>query len=166
MRLQPLRVFFVLLLVPLTGQAFQSEPRVDVLIPKGMPIKIEIQRDQTESDILKYIITRIVPKDAHQAKITIVMLDGNGTIKYKRSVVGNHLSDPMSIATADSSVARILLVVEWLETGRGKWVPDNKTQQLDIDLLIKHGAELLPKARFIGNSQSMNEKLRRNAIGL
>jgi hypothetical protein len=153
MVLQPLRAFFMLLLVPLIGQAFQSEPQVDVLIPKGMPIKIAVQRDQEESEILKYIVRRTVPKDAVQAKITMVMLDQNGTIKFSRAVKGDHLSEPMSIATADPSIARILLVVEWLETGRGKWVLNTKTQQLDIDLLVKHGAGALPNAKFIGKKQ-------------
>lgn len=150
---QPLRALFVLLLLPLAGQAIQSKLCVQVLIPEGMPIKMEVERDQTDPQILKYIVTRSVPKDARQAKITTVMLDQNGTVKYSRSGVGNQLNDPMSIATADISVARILLIVELLETDRGKWVPDTKNHQLNINLLIKHGAEALPKARFISNAQ-------------
>lgn len=149
MKLQLLRAFLLLLLVPMVGQAFQSEPCVEVLIPKGMPIKIEAQRDQSDSQILKFTIRRIVPKDARRAKITTVMVDRNGIVQYLRPRVGNNLSDPMSIATADTSIARILLVVGWLETDRGKWVMDTKTQDVDIELLVKQGAKALPQSKFI-----------------
>lgn len=149
-----LRILFMLLLVPLVGQALQSEPCVDVLIPEGMPIKIWAERDLTESDILKYIVTREVAGDALQAKITTVMLDENGTIKFKRSREGGRLNDQMSIAAADKNVSRILIIVDWLETNRGRWVPNTKTQEMDLEQLIKHGTKALPKAKFIRNEQA------------
>lgn len=149
MKLQPLHTFFVVLLVPLAGQAVQSEPSVEVLIPKGMPIKMEIQRDLTESQIVKYIIRRTVPRDSRQAKITTVMLDRNDAIKFSSPRVGNNLTDPMSIATADTSVTRILLIVEWLETNKGKWVMDTETGSVGLNVLIKHGARALPRSKFV-----------------
>jgi len=90
-----------------------------------------------------------VSSDVRRAKITTVMLDANGMIKFKRSREGDHLIDPMTIATADTSVARILLIVEWLETEKGKWVLDAKSDSLDIPLLAKQGAKALPKAIFV-----------------
>lgn len=148
------RAFFMLLVVllaPLAAQALQLQPCVEVLIPKGMPIKMTVQRDESESQILKYIIKRTdLPKDTRRAKITTVMLDEHGTIKFMRSREGDHLSDPMSIATADTTVARVLLIVDWLETDRGKWVVDTKSQQVDIESLIKRGAKALPKSKFVG----------------
>jgi hypothetical protein len=146
---QPMRAFLVLLLASLVGQAARLQPYVEVLIPEGMPIKIDVQRDQSESQIVKYIINRIVPKDARQARITTVMVDKNGTIKFVSPMVGGQLNDPMSIATGDTSVERILLVVEWLETDRGKWIVDTRNQKLDIELLVKHGAKALPRSKFI-----------------
>lgn len=138
-----------LVLMSLTAvHAFQSEPTVEILIPKDMPITMDFKRDQSEPEILKYIFTRNV-KNARRAKITIAMLDENGTIKFKRSKEGDHLQDPMTIATADTSVARILLIVEWLETDKGRWVLNTKAESLDIPLLAKGGAKVLPRATFI-----------------
>jgi hypothetical protein len=140
---------FVLLFLSLTAvQAIQSEPSVEILIPKGMPITMEFKRDKSEPEILKYIFTRGV-KNARRARITFAMLDANGSIKFTRSREGDHLNDPMTIATADTSVVRILLIVEWIETDKGKWVWDTKAQALDISLLAKSGAKALPNATFI-----------------
>ena len=144
-----LRALCVLLLVFLaTAHALQTPPLVEVLIPKGMPITIDVQRDESDPQILKYIFKRHA-KYAVRAKITIAMFDESGTTKFKRSREGDHLNEPMTIATADTSVSRILLVVEWLETDKGKWVLDSKAETLDISLLAKEGAKVLPKAMFV-----------------
>lgn len=150
--LQQLCTLLALSLMPLPGQTAQSRPCVDVLIPGGMPIKMEVHKDESESEILKYDINRIVSSDARRAKITIVMLDGNGMIKLRHPQVGGDLSDPMSIATADRTVSHIYLIVEWLETNQGKWVADTKSGQLDIESLIKPNAPALPKSRFIAKN--------------
>jgi hypothetical protein len=140
--------FFVLLLISqVSAHGLQSQPSVEILIPKGMPITIDVQRDRTEMQILKYVFVRHA-KGAHRARITIAMLDENGTIKFKRSTEGDHLNEPMTIATADTSVARVLLIVEWLETDKGKWVLDKKAEPLDIPSLAKQGIKTLPKATF------------------
>jgi len=55
----------------------------------------------------------------------------------------------MTIAIADTSVTRILLIVESLETEKGKWILDTKAGILDISLLVKEGAKALPKAVFV-----------------
>lgn len=150
-----LHQFFLALavsLMPLSGQAMQSHPYIDVLIPAGMPIKVDVHRDETEPGIFKYDITRIVARDAQRAKITIVMLDANGKIRRITPIVGGHLADPMSMAATDTSICRIVFIVEWLETDQGKWVVDTKSQQVDIESLIKPNAEPIPKARFIANN--------------
>lgn len=121
---------------------------VEILVPKKMPITITYQRDYSEPQILKYVFHRNA-KGALRARITTVMLDETGTVRFKRSREGDHLSEPMSIATADTSIARILLIVEWLETDKGKWVLDTKSDSLDIPSLVKHGAKALPKAIFV-----------------
>ncbi|HKQ04861.1 MAG TPA: hypothetical protein VJ464_07000 [Blastocatellia bacterium] len=151
MRLQPLRAFLWLLFVPLAGYAFEADPYVEVLIPNGMPIKIEVQRDQRDPEILKYVFRRIVPKDVARAKITVVMLGDDGAIKFQSPMAGDALSDQMTVATVDASVTRLLVVVNWVETNQGRWVPDTKNQQLDIGELIRCGAKGLPKAKFISH---------------
>ena len=131
-----------------SASAFQAEPSVEVLIPKGMPMTIDVHRDQDEPQILKYVFNRHA-KGAHSARITVVMLDESGSIRFTRTREGNNLSDPMTIATADSSVARILLIVEALETKKGTWLLDPKGKALDVSLFAKSGGKDLPKATFI-----------------
>src|SRR6185295_10955763 len=114
----PLCALLITFLFPSAEQAIESPSCVHVLIPSGMPIKIHVHKDESESEIQKYVIDRTVSSDVRRARITTVMLDENGMIKFKRSREGDHLNDPMSIATADTSVARILLIVEWLETDK------------------------------------------------
>ncbi len=139
-------------LVRFAGQATSPRdigPSVDVLIPQGMPIKMDVQRDQRMPEIVKYIIRRLVPKNANRASIIAVLVDKDGIIKLVDPMVGNHLTDPMTIATADKSIARILLIVEWLEVNNGKWIVDSKAHELDIESLVKRGAKALPCAKFI-----------------
>lgn len=146
----------VLCLFPLVQPSAQTtvapefRPSVEVLIPQGMPIKMDVQRDQRAPKIVKYIIKRIVPKNASQASIIAVLVDKYGVIKIVDPMVGDRLTDPMTIATADKSIARILLIVEWLELNNGKWVVDTKADELDIESLVKRGAKALPCAKFIG----------------
>ena len=145
-------LFVALVVFSLTieSQVASSErPSVDILIPKGMPIRIKPEREVNDSGIVKYVFTRIVSKGAHRARIITVMVDKNGEIKIIHSAEGDFLSDPMSIATADKSVVRILVIVEWVETNRGKWVLDTPAQKVDIESLVQHGVKRLPASRFI-----------------
>ena len=152
MTIRSFHAYAFLLAIPLAAHAVQTQPCANVLVPKGMPITMTAKQDVSEPEILKFIITRNVPKDARRAKIITVMLDKNGTIKYIRSKVGDQLSDPMSIGTADKSIARILLIVEWLETDKGKWVMDtNDRRPFDVEAFINLGTATLPQATFIKN---------------
>jgi len=138
----------VFLFTSLFGQT-GLEPTVDILIPKDMPIQITAERVQNDEQILKYIIKRSVPRGVQRGKIIVVMADKSGTILYEDRKVGAGLNDPMSLAIGDGRVARILLVVEWIETDRGRWVIESKTQELDAKTLLKRGANAPLRSRFI-----------------
>lgn len=149
MILRVLLSVFIALLIPLLGQAQEPQTTMEILIPKGIPMKIEFHRDMRHPNIVKYVIKRIVPKDALQAYIISVMVDKDGVARFIDPMVGGQLTDPMSIATADKDIVRILLIVEWLETDTGKWVVNNSTRKLDIEALVKRGAKALPCAKFV-----------------
>ena len=76
------------------------------------------------------------------------MIDKEGKIKIIDPMVNDNLADPMVIATTDKSIARILIIVERLETRNGRWVADVKDGHLDIESLASKGAQALPCAKF------------------
>src|SRR5207244_246718 len=91
---------------------------VQVFIPQGMPIKLEVERDLTEPGIAKYIVKRIVSDDARSARIATAMLDSEGKL-IRPSVfrgTSNRLADPMSVATADRRAVKLLIIVDGLNT--------------------------------------------------
>jgi hypothetical protein len=124
---------------------------VQVFIPQGMPIKLQVERDLGEPNIAKYIVKRIVSDDARSARIATAMLDRDGKLLHESVFreTSDHLADPMSVATGDTRAAKLLLIVEVLNTTKGRWVPDNEEQQLSIKELIKHGSDALPRAKFL-----------------
>ena len=64
-------VALVVFLLTIESQVANSgRPSVDILIPKGMPIRIKAEREVNDPGIVKYVFTRIVSKDAHRARIS------------------------------------------------------------------------------------------------
>jgi hypothetical protein len=141
------------LLVLSTPRALAQHPglEVQVFIPEGMPIKLQVERDLSEPGIAKYIVKRIVSDDAQSARIATAMLDKDGKLLPQSVFRGtsNRLADPMSVATGDTRAVKLLIIVEVLNTAKGKWVPDNEEHQLSIKELIEHGSDALPKAKFL-----------------
>ena len=133
---------------------------MQTFIPDGMPIKLEFCLDKSESSITKYTIKRIIStKDgnAKGAMFLVVMLGEDGKVCPEEGSVlsfpSYQLSDPMTLATGDPCVKKILVMVEWLETKSGKWVVDNSDRRIPLEAVVERGASALPKSKFVPRSQ-------------
>lgn len=131
----------------------QAGIEAQALVPKGMPIKLKITYDETEGSTTSLTIKRIVPNDAKGAMFLVAMIGVDGKVVPGQGsllrIPSYHLTDPMTVATANPNVARILIVVEWLEVESGKWVIDNSQQVIPHNAVIESGEVALPKAVFI-----------------
>jgi len=136
------------------SQSSQVCPQAEVLVPVGMPMetKIERCRDSGEASVGRYVVKRIVPANARGAMFLLFMVgtDGKVVAGSEMRFPSYRLSDPMTLASADKTVSKILVVVEWLETDGGKWVLDSTSPRQAVpEEIAKHGAKALPKAVFV-----------------
>lgn len=128
------------------------DPRVEIYIPLGMPIRIEVARDEEEQAITKYNIKRMVTSEVEKMTMVNLIVGSDGqVIKAKRFTV-DRVSDPASIAWASTvKVDRLILIVERLETKKGAWVIDAEDQSTDLKAIVEQGADALGRAKFIKN---------------
>lgn len=147
-------ILAVLFFLPLGFAHTQnSKVELETMIPEGMPIKLEVLCDKTESSIAKYTVNRVLLDKVKGAKFLIVMIGVDGKVAPTEGSVlrfaSHHLADPMTVATADPSVSKMLVMVEGVETASGKWVVDTSDENIPIEAIIEHGIKALPKAKFI-----------------
>lgn len=145
-------MLFILISSVLTQQ---DSPQVEILVPTGMPIEMKVSNCEIKESFTRFKIERKVPKEAKSATFIIVMvgkdgklLSGEGSILRFKSM---DLSDPMTIATGDQNVAKIIITVETIVTQEGKWVPNNQERMIPLNAVIERGKLGLPNAILISS---------------
>jgi|SRR6185503_777887 len=148
-----LNIIFASLLFGLNTIAPVQQVRatIEIHVPKGMPIKLRPSADRANPQVSKYIIKRVVNEDARGATFIVAMIDKNNNILpgTRNKFTTSNLSDPMTIATSDPRVAKIVIIVESLETSTGRWVPGNRNQAISIDDVLLRRRNALPSAKEV-----------------
>jgi len=127
-------------------------PKVEIYIPTGMPIQIEATRDESELTITKYNIKRIVGPEVRKVTVVTFLVRQDGNVGRETRYTTTRGPDPASIAWASSvDVARLILIVERLETDTGVWVmgDEGEDRHATLAATVERGAEALPRARFV-----------------
>jgi hypothetical protein len=142
--------FCVLMLAPAAFAQRPSDPKVEIYIPKGMPIQIEATRDEKEQSITKYNIKRIVGPEVDKVTIVNLIVGRDGKVSKETRFTTARVADPASIAWASSvDVRRLILIVEHIETDKGAWLIDSEDQHANLSAIVERGADALPRAKFI-----------------
>ena len=141
----------MLLVLNKTMPVQDARCRVQAIIPQGIQVQFDVVPSTGESGHFSYLIKQNVCDDAIRARLVLIPLRNDGKMNSNdgvlRLIVTPH--SPGTVSFNEADVERILMVVEWLETTSGKWVRNNADQKVPIEALVEHGAEALPKARFI-----------------
>ncbi len=143
-----------------TGQV-PPTPSIEVYVPQGMPVQIEVTRDERELSITKLNIKRIVGPEVKSISVIEWMVgpERKSTTDSKIVTDGRisqyttyRVSDPASVAWASSvDVRRFILVVERLETDTGVWVmgEEGEDRRATLAAIVDRGVNAVPRARFI-----------------
>ena len=150
--MKPLRMVLcpcvLMLLAPTAFAQRPPDPRVEVYIPNGMPIQIEVTRDQDERTITKYNIKLVVGPRVSKVTMARLLVGPDGRVRKETQFTTANLADPTSIAWASSvEVHRLIFIIKHLETDNGAWVTDR--EDINVRAIIERGAKALPRARFI-----------------
>ena len=143
-----------------TGQV-PPTPSIEVYVPEGMPIQIEVTRDERELSITKLNIKRIVGPEVKSISVTEWMVgpEQKSTADPKivtdgriRRYTTSKVVDPASVAWASSvDVRRFILIVERLETDTGVWVmaDEGEDRSATLAAIVDRGVSAVPRAKFI-----------------
>jgi hypothetical protein len=122
----------------------------EIFIPEGMPIQIEVKRDESVLHQNKYLITRKTTPEVHKVKMFVLAADeadrkGHGSILWT-------INDdtPASISwPLDDKVNRLIIIVQQVETDDGVWVIDAPDSIAEIQQAVEHSDLTLMRGRFI-----------------
>jgi hypothetical protein len=127
----------------------------EVYIPSGMPVTVDVSRDEGEIERIKYIIHSKVGLDVDQVKLLLFTTDAKHKDEtysgdFNMAVI-NKPEESASISwDRTQDVRRLIVIVQSVKTTDGIWVldiPDLK--QFPIQEVMENGTVALPKAKFI-----------------
>ena len=128
-----------------------------VLVPVGMPMQIKVKAEQDYIDplVTRYTVTRTVPRGARAGVFVVFMIDSDGRVLpgTEMRLPSSRLTDPMSLATGDRRVAKILVVVESMRMKDGAWLLDTPGRKVQPEDIARNGAKALPKAVFVPSKE-------------
>ncbi|MEK6304625.1 MAG: hypothetical protein AABO41_28410 [Acidobacteriota bacterium] len=136
-------------------------PAIEIYVPQGMPVQIEVTRDERDLSITKLNIKRIVGPEVRSMSVTEWMMgpEYTSTTDPKPVTDGRisryttyNVGDPASAAWASSvDVRRFILLVERLETDTGVWVmgDGSKDRLATLAAIVERGVSAVPRATFI-----------------
>lgn len=126
----------------------------EVLIPEGMPIRLDISLDGNERERTKYIIRRTADPEVSYVTMTLLTVGSDNKVDADSSQVVEAMTasegDTASQAwPRAAAVRRLIVIVKRVETSSGVWVLDSENQQADLQAIVERGLDALPKAKFI-----------------
>jgi hypothetical protein len=158
----PVKALLLIISITLTITAAACGKRPlepEVYISSGMPITIDVSRDDPDQETIKYVIRpqfgpdiKMVSLWFHTIKADGTLYSTTGQIKFqeieKPTETGSY-----SWKKADD-VSRFLVIVLSVQTLDGIWVPDiPDVRQFPINEIVNKGAVALPKAKFHKNDE-------------
>ena len=126
------------------------EPKIEIYIPTGMPIQIEVKRDESVIDKVKYLIERTTGPEVDRVQIFMLShseeaKQGNGALVWtNREVSTASMSWPLN-----KKVDRLIVMVKRVETNDGVWLIDAPDSIAEMSTAVEHGDTSLMRARFI-----------------
>ena len=138
------------------------EPKIEIYIPTGMPIRMEVTRDENEQTITKYNIKRIVGPEVGKVMFTVLTLGPDNELRYDPTSINSSIAKNEARVTTNKNwplaseawlssadVRRFIIIGERVETDTGVWVFESENQRADLRAIVERGAEALPRAKFI-----------------
>ena len=126
----------------------------EVYIPKGMPVSLDVSRDEQDPDLIKYIIHPRVESDVDQVSIFLFTVGPDNKV----DTAPDQLKQLRTTRTNDTAihswpiakdVRRLIVIVEGVKTSDGIWKLDGQSQVLHVGEIVERGARALPEAKFI-----------------
>jgi hypothetical protein len=158
----PLKVTLPIIAVALTITAVACGKRrlePEVYIPSGMPVTIDVSRDDPDPETIKYIISPQFDPDIEVVSVWLYKVNSSGKI-YSASAQIKFLDIDKRAETGNYSwnktddVSRFLVIVFTVKTHEGIWAPDiTDVRQFPINEVMNKGAAALPKAKFIRDDE-------------
>lgn len=164
--MKPIRLGLCLCaLVSLAAAGFAQhppDPKIEIYIPTGMPIRIEVTRDENEQAITKYNIKRIVGPEVDKVMFTVLNLGPDNELRYDPTSINSSIAKNEARVTTNkdwplaskawvssADVRRFIIIVERVETDSGAWVFESENQRADLRAIVERSADALPRAKFI-----------------
>lgn len=131
----------------------------EVHIPSGMPVTIDVSRDDTDPETIKYIIRPQFEPDIEVVSVWSYSINSSGEIYAASSQIKfldiNKRAETGSFSwNKTDDVSRLLVIVFTIKTHEGIWAPDiSDVRQFPINEIVNKGAAALPKAKFIRDDE-------------
>ena len=158
----PLKVTLPIIAVALTITAVACGKRrlePEVYIPSGMPVMIDVSRDDPDPETIKYIIRPHFDPEIKAVSVWLYKINSSGKI-YSASAQIKFLDIDKRAETGSYSwnktddVGRFLVIGFTVKTHDGIWAPDiSDVRQFPINEIVNKGAAALPKAKFIRDDE-------------
>lgn len=159
---EPVKIIslFIAIVLTIIGVACgkrRLEP--EVYIPSGIPVTIDVSRDDPDPETIKYIIRPHFDPDIEVVSVWLYKVNSSGKI-YSASAQIKFLDIDKRAETSSYSwtktddVSRFLVIVFTVKTHEGIWAPDiSDVRQFPINEIVNKGAAALPKVKFIRDDE-------------
>jgi hypothetical protein len=128
----------------------EAQTRIEIFIPEGMPVQIEVKHDQSALHHNKYLITRKTALDVHKVKMFILAANDTDRKGHGSLIWSVDDDSPASISwPMDEKVNRLIVIVQRVETDDGVWLIDAPDSIAEMEQAVKHSDLKLMRARFI-----------------
>lgn len=149
----------IILVALLIAVAACSKHRLEpeIYIPSGMPVTIDVSRDDPAPETIKYIVRPRFDPDIKMVSLWFQTIKADGTFysasgQIKFQEVEKSAGNGSYSWNETDGVSRFLVIVLSVQTVEGIWVPDiPDIRQFPINEIVKKGAAALPKAKFYKN---------------
>lgn len=158
----PVKVISTIIAVALTmttAACGQRRLEPEVYIPSGMPVTLDVSRDDPNPETINYIIRPQFDPDIEVVSVWFYKIDSSDKI-YSASTNIKFLDIDKRAETGSFSwnktddVSRLLVIVFTVKTHDGIWAPDiSDVRQFPINEIVNKGVAALPKARFIRDDE-------------
>lgn len=151
-----MKMAFAIALVLVTTGAACGKRRLEpeVYIPEGMPVTVDVSRDDQVSERVNYIIRPQFGLDVDVVSLWLFTINTDGTMdsssgQIKFIDIDKHAEIGSFSWNRTEDVGRFLVVVQTVKTLDGIWVPDIPIKQFPLNEIVTKGAAALPKAKFL-----------------
>jgi hypothetical protein len=138
------------LFVPIASAQHSLDQKAEIYIPAGMPIQIEVKRDESEKTAHKYLVHRTTGPNVHKVKMFVLTsLPDERNSQAQQGWTSNDEEAPAIVWGLDKRVDRLIVVIQRVETDDGVWVIDADDQQEAVGEAIKLHDRTLLRGKFI-----------------